>query len=147
MIGKDLAIKQIARLSGLSGFPGEPEAKRELVIALRSCLNDEHAERLITEWIQSYSFTPKPAEIRRIAFRMQEPKEYQMPTDPGDHCQECRDWGSNGWVEREHRFERCSQPHGAYVPGVILDMLNHQWRRANANHPKPSTSVEESAKL
>ena len=71
MVDPAVAAKEIARLSGLDGYPRGKEAGPALV-ELRDALSKapvrETAHRVISEWLESQPRCPKPSEIRqRIA--------------------------------------------------------------------------------
>lgn len=72
MIDKDVAAKQIARLSGLAHFPETREAKLELVYALQCFATQELASAFISDWVGSENLSPFPASIRRAAFEANE---------------------------------------------------------------------------
>jgi len=76
MITEKLAKAQIARLSGMMGFPREnPPAIRELMGALMVCQQDSVAIGIIDDILESFQRCPAPADLRRTAYDRQERNE------------------------------------------------------------------------
>lgn len=111
MIEEAYARQQIRRLSGLSFFPTDPIAVKEMVVALRDVANDEAAARTtIDGMLAACTECPKPAEIRRAvhASVTAAAKDY---TVPGPTRCECGDSGFKRKV-----VERGGQKYDFAVP-------------------------------
>lgn len=71
MVDPAVVAKEIARLSGLDGFPrGKDQAGAlvELRDALQRAESKDQAHRVVTDWLDSQTRCPKPADLRqRIA--------------------------------------------------------------------------------
>lgn len=69
MVEETVAIRQVLRLTGLSGFrlsdsDADVAARNELVNALqRSARDIEHAGRIISRWLETSRFAPTPSDI------------------------------------------------------------------------------------
>ena len=75
MTDKDFAKKQLERLSQLDGYPhGHTEALRELLAALQVPETNQQCEKLVSDWVQNETGCPRPAEIRRLAYSITEPR-------------------------------------------------------------------------
>lgn len=87
---KDLKA-QVARLSQMIGFPREPEAIRELVLALQAASSIEQATEVISAFIdgaESDSRCPMPKAIREAC------RALQLAPQPDPLCQVC---GGSGY--------------------------------------------------
>lgn len=101
---KKFCEKQIARFSGLAGWPEGREARNELVCALQSFETQGQAERFVSDWLSMQSFCPKPAEIR-IAARAENERNNTAWLD-AKKCQNCSGSGFR-MVRRPHTVPGC----------------------------------------
>jgi hypothetical protein len=88
MISKNLAEMEIRRLSGLDFFPRVQDAVNELVAAIREADDELQAHKAITEFTQSESQCPKPADIARVlhSLRQREKKASWLEGKSCPHC-------------------------------------------------------------
>ena len=112
----DLATAQIKRLTGLRRFPSEPEAAKELIIALQTADNSQIATTVVDDILAMQVDCPVPAQIRE-AVRVENAK--TSPREPAGQwgpkpklCPICSGWGVVGSVPNA-RF--CTCPDGADV--------------------------------
>jgi hypothetical protein len=73
------ARSELARLSQLKDYPSRDDQQRaleELVLVLyHNGKSAEHAEAIVSEWLEEFTFAPKPADLRRLLLREdEEPK-------------------------------------------------------------------------
>ncbi len=90
MIDSTTAAKHMERLSGLSFFPKEAPAKKELRLAIEIAITEAIAAAAISEWLSESAQCPTPAEIRRLINAKQE----RLIEDRW-HCELC---GGVGWI-------------------------------------------------
>lgn len=112
MIEESYARQQIRRLSGLSFFPTDPVAVKEMVVALRDVAKDEAAARAtVDELLAAATECPKPAEIRRAvhARGAADAKDYNKPQPT--KCGKCDDSGF-----KRKTFERDGEKYDFAVP-------------------------------
>ena len=90
MVDEKFASAQIKRLTGLSFFPTEKEAVRELLMALPIAPTEKIAKSTVDYFLATVTECPKPAQIRE---RAQPPEEegYQAPGPT--RCNACGDTG------------------------------------------------------
>ncbi len=92
MCSKREAIRQMNRLAPLAGWHGTTEdAFREILAALMESADDDaHCERIITAWVRSNRWMPRPSEIEETAeaTRRSEPR----PTGKSS-CRQCKGTG------------------------------------------------------
>lgn len=90
MIDAKYAGEQVARFTGLDFFPQESAARKELVKAAQTAMSEEILFAAVSDWMESSSKCPKPAEIRAfISSRNFETQERRTK------CQRC---GGSGAV-------------------------------------------------
>lgn len=137
MTEKPFAKEQVQRFAGLDKFPhGQREAVEELIYAVQSFDTQEQAKKYVNDWLARERECPKPADIRRTAWALEEQAEAERRegwVDPTDLCRECEPWGAYGWIMRDGRYERCGGAHGSDVSQILLDSLNEQERRKNTD--------------
>ena len=135
MIEEDYAKSQVQRYAGLDGFPhGQREAVRELICALQCFGTQEQAKKYTDDWLSTERECPKPVDIRRAAYALEEQdkarrREAWKPAM--GLCSDCRDWGAFGWLLRGDRFEHCPNEalHQDDVSDALLDVLNSNRQR------------------
>jgi hypothetical protein len=88
MISHEYATSQIQRLSGLDYFPRTTEAVNELVAALKEAADEIQAYAAITEFTQSESQCPKPADIARVLHSLKSRQEKASWLE-GKRCPHC----------------------------------------------------------
>lgn len=86
---REFAKRQLRRMSGLDGFPQEPEAAEELLKAMMTFPIERDAEEFVTDWIARNPVCPKPSNLRRT-------------TGP-----EQREWVPS-WAEKKPQCPTCS---------------------------------------
>ena len=94
---KAFLTAQIARLSGLPGFPKEAAAINELCRALTKCESEKQVKEIVTDFAQGNEFSPTPAEVRKVIFARLDPSKKILP----EGCGKC----INGWRSYE-RLDR-----------------------------------------
>lgn len=94
MIDEVYARQQIRRLSGLSFFPVDPVAAKEMVVALRDVAKDEAmALAVIDDLLATATECPKPADIRRAVHSKGAAKEKDYAVPNPTECLVCSDTG------------------------------------------------------
>lgn len=117
-------VRQVRRLSGLRGFPRDVEAAKELVKALAdAAMSEDHAERMISQWLQRTAFAPRAAELYQLASEVTGVDFETLPRG----CPHCADVG---WVNSEEKDgtsaqRTCKCPRGK----AIRDLLGRRRRR------------------
>jgi hypothetical protein len=113
-IGSNLKwyLKQTARLGGLEFPPQTPEAWNELAKVLqRRSVSLEHAERIVSRWLETESKCPTPADLNYFASNVTGDPSLDRPILP-DPCPECA--GFNG----THRMVTRIAKNGEEVYGL-----------------------------
>lgn len=81
---------QILRMSGLRRYPLTDEGLREAIDALqRWAVTDQHATKVVDEWIEDSPDFPTPAQIRAVAVAHR-----PAARNPSADCPECGGAGS-----------------------------------------------------
>ena len=88
MIDAKEAAKQVQRLSGLDFFPKEAAAQKEMRLALECAASDAIAASVVSDWLATASDAPKPAELRRMAYDLNERHKKQVK-----YCRKCSGTG------------------------------------------------------
>ncbi|HUQ95004.1 MAG TPA: hypothetical protein VM120_25220 [Bryobacteraceae bacterium] len=85
MIDVKTAEKQVKRLLGLSFLPPGKEAMAEVTSAMQCAETEADAAEIVRDCLDRTEF-PKPADIRRIAFRLQENRKAEGWTPSDSTC-------------------------------------------------------------
>lgn len=105
-------LKQVARLGGLQFPPQTPEAWNELARVLqRRSVNQEHAERIVTRWLETESHCPTPAELNYFAASVTGDPALDRPVLPAP-CPECEPYGGT------HRLVQRTRKNGEIIEGL-----------------------------
>lgn len=99
MITEQIAKRELKRISGLSFFPTEPVAVKELVKALQLAETEAVAETAINEILETCTDTPKPSEIRAFVFAFGETERSKRDSVRAA-CTEC---GGSGFRQAQVR--------------------------------------------
>jgi len=95
MIERGYAARQVARLSGLVGFPADVTPQAELVSALARAPDEATARRAIDEWLSEERYAPTPADIVALLRRLEAGADLYREWSPDPHP--CRTCGGTGW--------------------------------------------------
>tara|TARA_R110000868_G_scaffold40694_3_gene140116 strand:- start:97 stop:564 length:468 start_codon:yes stop_codon:yes gene_type:complete len=68
MIDSKFATEQLRRLQGLSFFPTEAPAVRELRLSIEVAASDAIAVRVVGRWLEESADAPKPAQLRNLLY-------------------------------------------------------------------------------
>ena len=121
MIDPKEAAKQVQRLSGLDFFPKEAAAQKEMRLALECAASDAIAASVVTDWLATASDAPKPAELRRMAYDLNEKFQTQAR-----RCQECVGsgfvtiWRLVTYVGKSYAIKRSERVDGGYEEAMRL---------------------------
>ena len=95
MIEREFAAQQVARLSGLVGFPADLTPQAELVSALTQAPDERTARKAIDEWLSEERYAPTPADITALLRRLQFGETMYTQWEPVlDPCPRC---SGTGW--------------------------------------------------
>jgi hypothetical protein len=89
MLSHSFAAAQIARMTGLRGFPTAPAAVEELIVAIQHAWSEDDARKVVDDWLVEVSWTPTPADLRRLLFR-------SVASQPCEACD------GTGWRVQEY---------------------------------------------
>jgi hypothetical protein len=94
MIKRSFALEQIARLSGLSGFPtGNDDAIESLVDMLETAPSPGAARTFVTCWLQDEPQMPTPAHIYRYFHPTKRTDAATGPLPTSKNCPLCNGTG------------------------------------------------------
>tara|TARA_R110000868_G_scaffold15580_2_gene70876 strand:- start:507 stop:974 length:468 start_codon:yes stop_codon:yes gene_type:complete len=68
VIESKFATEQLRRLQGLSFFPTEAPAVRELRLSIEAAASDAIAVRVVGRWLEESTDAPKPAQLRNLLY-------------------------------------------------------------------------------
>lgn len=122
MITAQQASQFVKRFSALRDFKSEPEAQRELILALQqSAQSIDHADVIVTQWLEFGRFAPTPADLYEVAARTRQPA-------PENACRQCDGTGfAQGYLEVT--VDDQGQPHERAI--------SHQEYRERLRGPGP----------
>lgn len=103
---KSFCKNQILRFEQLGGYPSGKEAVGELVTALQCFDTQAEAIAFVDDWLKRYEACPKPSEIRRAAWQLEEQQEQAKRKSKYTQCNYC---GDSVWRMVQRTME---------VPGV-----------------------------
>ena len=121
MIDPKEAAKQVQRLSGLDFFPKEAAAQKEMRLALECAASDAIAASVVTDWLATASDAPKPAELRRMAYDLNERFKEQV-----GRCKACSGsgfvtvWRLVTYVGKSYAIKRSERLDGGYEEAMRL---------------------------
>lgn len=90
---RSFSREQIKRFEQLMGFPTGKEALGELVTALQCFGTEAEAIAFVDDWLTRYEACPKPSEIRRAAWQLEEQQEQAKRKSKYTQCPYCSDSG------------------------------------------------------
>ena len=101
VIEKEIAKKQLSRISRMRKFPESREAIADLLGAIQLANSEAIAEQCISNFLDlatSETYCPMPAEIRRWIYEHQEAED----TERKQRIAGCRECGGTGWRLEYH---------------------------------------------
>ena len=135
-------LKQVARMGGLRFPPQTPEALSELAKVLQRCSDSqEHAERIISRWLETESQCPTPAELNSFAGSVTGDPALDRPLLPAP-CAECEPYnGTHRVVSRKAKYgeiveglDRCTCPRGIRLRALEKAYAVASQSRTRGNH-------------
>lgn len=115
-VSKSVISRQILRLSALANPPQMDEGWRELEETLkREAISDEHAIRVVSQWIEQNRWCPSPKDLREMA----EAAPARDFSKPDRDCNAC---GGTGW---EHVWKLTTYESGDGYNHKTVEILSN----------------------